>query len=26
VLRQADLPNNTPVPWWENRTLRYEFS
>ena len=26
VLRQADLPNNTPIPWWHNRTLRYEFS
>ncbi|MGE5697714.1 MAG: transposase [Candidatus Sericytochromatia bacterium] len=26
VLRQADLPNNIPIPWWENRTLRYEFS
>jgi Transposase DDE domain len=26
VLRQADLPNNTPIPWWGNRTLRFEFS
>jgi transposase len=26
VLRQADLPHDTPVPWWGNRTLRYEFS
>jgi transposase len=26
VLRQADLPQDTPVPWWGNRTLRYEFS
>ena len=26
VLRQADLPHDTPVPWWENRTLRFEFS
>lgn len=25
VLRQADLPG-TPVPWWGNRTLRYEFA
>ncbi len=25
VLRQADLPD-TPVPWWDNRTLRYEFA
>jgi hypothetical protein len=26
VLRQADLPNDTPVPWWGNRTIRYELS
>jgi hypothetical protein len=26
VLRQADLPTNTPVPWWGNRTLRYDFN
>ena len=26
VLRQADLPADTPVPWWGNRTLRYEFA
>ena len=26
VLRQADLPAGTIVPWWGNRTLRYEFS
>jgi hypothetical protein len=26
VLRQADLPLATTVPWWGNRTLRYEFS
>jgi len=26
VLRQADLPDDTVVPWWENRTLRYEIS
>jgi len=25
VLRQADLPD-TPVPWWDNRTLHYEFA
>ena len=25
VLRAANLPDTT-VPWWENRTLRYEFS
>jgi len=26
VLRAADLPNDTTVPWWGNRTLRYEIS
>lgn len=26
VLRQADLPHNTPVPWWGNRTLRYQLT
>jgi hypothetical protein len=26
VLCQADLPRATTVPWWGNRTLRYEFS
>lgn len=26
VLRQADLPNDTTVPWWGNRTLRYEIT
>src|SRR6266511_497855 len=26
VLRQADLPGATTVPWWGNRTLRYEFA
>jgi hypothetical protein len=26
VLRQADLPDNTTVPWWANRTLRYEIN
>jgi hypothetical protein len=25
VLRHADLPD-TPVPWWGNRTLRYELA
>jgi hypothetical protein len=25
VLRQADLPD-TPVPWWGNHTLHYEFA
>ncbi|KZS67280.1 hypothetical protein A4G27_27750 [Mycobacterium kansasii] len=26
VLRQADLAHDTTVPWWGNRTLRYEFN
>src|SRR6266540_1578020 len=26
VLRQAGLPSATTVPWWGNRTLRYEFA
>jgi transposase len=26
VLRQAELPAATKVPWWGNRTLRYEFA
>ncbi len=26
VLRQADFPNKTPIPWWGNRTLHYEFA
>jgi transposase len=26
VLRQADLPTDTPVPWWGNRTLHYEYA
>ena len=26
VLRQANLPPSTTVPWWGNRTLRYEIS
>ncbi len=26
VLRKASLPPATIVPWWGNRTLRYEFS
>jgi transposase len=26
VLRQADLPGATTVPWWGNRTLRYELA
>jgi hypothetical protein len=26
VLRSADLPTDTTVPWWGNRTLRYQFA
>jgi hypothetical protein len=26
VLRKADLPNDTTVPWWGNRTIRYDFA
>jgi len=26
VLRQADLPTDTIVPWWGNRTLHYQFA
>jgi transposase len=26
VLRTADLPDNTQVPWWEGRTLRYQIN
>jgi transposase len=26
VLRQADLPDDTTVPWWGNRTLHYELA
>jgi transposase len=26
VLRQADLPTDTTVPWWGNRTLHYQFA
>ena len=25
VLRQADLPQATTIPWWGNRTLHYKF-
>src|SRR6266566_3352551 len=25
VLRKAEFPTATPVPWWDNRTLRYEL-
>ena len=26
VLRQATLPETITVPWWEGRTLRYEYA
>jgi hypothetical protein len=26
VLRHADLPPATPVPWWQGRTIRYEIT
>ena len=26
VLRTADLPDTTTVPWWDNRTLHYQIS
>ena len=26
VLRSADLPPATPVPWWGSRPIRYEFA
>ena len=26
VLRKASLPEATTIPWWGNRTLRYEFA
>jgi Transposase DDE domain group 1 len=26
VLRQASLPETITVPWWEGRTLRYEYA
>jgi transposase len=26
VLRKANLPDQTTVPWWGNRTLRYELA
>ena len=25
VLRQAELPQGTPIPWWGNRALHYKF-
>ena len=26
VLREADLPADTAVPWWDGRLLRFEFA
>jgi hypothetical protein len=26
VLRQADLSTDTPIPWWQNRPLRFRFA
>jgi len=26
VLRQADLPTNITIPWWNNRTLHYQYA
>ena len=26
VLRQATLPETITVPWWQGRTLRYEYA
>jgi hypothetical protein len=26
ILRQADLPADTIVPWWHNRRLHFEFA
>ena len=26
VLRQASLPEETPVPWWGGRVLRFQFA
>jgi hypothetical protein len=26
VLRHADLPTDTTIPWWSNRPLNYEFA
>jgi hypothetical protein len=26
VLRQADIPQDTPVPWWGGRRLRFEYA
>jgi hypothetical protein len=26
ILRQANLPQQVTVPWWQGRTLRYEYA
>ncbi|MDQ3528326.1 MAG: transposase [Actinomycetota bacterium] len=26
VLRQADLPDDTTIPWWGGRTMRYQIA
>ena len=26
VLRQSDLSTDTPIPWWQNRPLRFRFA
>ena len=26
VLRQSDLSTDTPIPWWQNRSLRFQFA
>jgi hypothetical protein len=26
VLREASLPDDTAVPWWDGRQLRFEFA
>jgi hypothetical protein len=26
VLRQASLPQHTPIPWWGGRTLRFDYA
>jgi hypothetical protein len=26
VLRQASLPASTTIPWWNGRTIRYEYA
>jgi hypothetical protein len=26
IIRQASLPPAATIPWWGNRTLRYQFT